>query len=74
MVADTYGHNVDSFSIEIAPELRTSGRTLVMRQAGSVTLPYGSYVVRGTASLHETFERQIILEAPRSAAPHCLPL
>jgi hypothetical protein len=62
MVADTHGRPLRSYEIEIIgdPSLRK-----VLREAGDVQLPYGTYRIRGRASLHHPFERRLVVQSPK---------
>lgn len=62
LVSDTHGRPLRSYEIEIIgdPSLRK-----VLREAGDVQLPYGTYRVRGRASLHHPFERRLVVQSPK---------
>lgn len=62
LVSDTYGKPLRVYEIEITgdPSFRK-----VIREAGDVLLPYGTYRVRGTASMHVTFDRRLVVQSPK---------
>lgn len=64
MVSDTYGQTIKSFEIEIVSNDDAKNVRRV-NHAGAITIPYGTYTIRGRASLHEQFERRVILNESR---------
>jgi hypothetical protein len=65
LVLDTYGKPLRSFDGVISSEDADGLSRKVRAKAETVTLPYGSYVIRGRASLHHPFERRFWLKEPR---------
>ncbi len=63
LISDTYGKPIRSSEIAIIST--DSGKTVRhLSGPGSISLPYGTYLVRGRASIHERFERKIVLQQP----------
>lgn len=62
IVSDTYGRPLRSYEIEVTggPSVRK-----VLREAGDLLLPYGTYRVSGRASLHHRFEQQLVVQSPK---------
>jgi len=53
------------FEIEIMGEAGKPQFRKVVRSAGEVELPYGTYIVRGRAGLHHPFERRLVVQSPK---------
>jgi hypothetical protein len=66
IVSDTYGVPLKSFDIEIVPEGAVPEASRVVRQSGSLELPFGRYTLRGRASLHEPVVRRIVVDGPHT--------
>jgi hypothetical protein len=65
LVLDTYGKPLRSFEGVISSEDADALSRKVRAKAETVTLPYGAYVIRGRASLHNPVERRFWLKEPR---------
>jgi len=65
LVLDAYGKPLRSFDIVIFHKSTGGLVPVKSTKGGIVTLPYGSYVVRVTASLHHPSERNLLVKEPR---------
>jgi hypothetical protein len=65
LVLDTYGNPLRSFDLVVSGADAEGLSRKVRPNAKPVTLPYGSYVVSGRASLHHPIERGFVLKEPR---------
>lgn len=63
LVLDTYGRSLHTFEIQL---IDNSGAKQMLRQQGDVQLPFGTYRVRGSVSMHHSMEKQIVVDSPRS--------
>src|SRR5258708_29940506 len=69
IVSDAFGKTMRAFDLTVAsPEDEQGNSTTLhtLHKSGSVTLPYGDYIVKGSASLHVPFARPINIRRPRS--------
>jgi hypothetical protein len=64
IVSDTFGQPLRSFEVEIIGGAARQTVHKVSQKASAVELPYGCYMVRGSASMHQTFERSVLLDQP----------
>lgn len=65
VVCDTYGRPLKSYAIEVRSEDNELFSPKKIHSSGSIALPYGAYVINGTASLHQYFSRRIIVQEPK---------
>lgn len=73
VVLDTYGAPLRSFEVEIASESAPDVRRRASPKTGAMKLPYGTYVIRGNASLHHGIEHRFVLHEPRLLLTIALP-